>query len=76
MESKGKPTPGLDGLISEEINAIIQYVTHSTTSDNSAHPELHKAILDMHDNFPTWVQQRVAFLDNASREPTKETPRS
>jgi len=69
MENKDKPTPGLDGIISEEINAIIQYVSHSTTNDTSDHHQLHKALLDMHDNFPAWVQQRVAALELASGGP-------
>jgi bacterioferritin (cytochrome b1) len=66
MKSNGTQLTVLPGLLADEINAIIQYVAYSETCDNSDHAELHKAILEMHNDFPKWLQQRIAFLDHAS----------
>jgi hypothetical protein len=58
----------LHGLLADEINAVIQYVEYSTKRDNSDHAELHQAILEMHNNFPTWLQRRIDLLEGAGRE--------
>lgn len=77
MKSNGTQLKVLPGLLADEINAIIQYVAWSETCDNSDHAELHKAILEMHNDFPKWLQQRIAFLEQASVECTiKEGPQS
>ena len=66
MKSNGTQFTVLHGHLADEINAIIQYVAYSETRDNSDHTELHKAMLEMHNDFPKWLQQRIAFLDHAS----------
>ena len=66
MKSDGTQLAVLHGLLADETNAIIQYVACSETCDNTDHAELHKAILEMHNDFPTWLRQRIAFLDDAS----------
>lgn len=68
MKSNGTQMTVMHGLLADEIGAIIQYVTGSKNCDNSDHAELHKAVLEMHNNFPKWLQQRIAFLDHASVE--------
>jgi hypothetical protein len=77
MKSKATQLKVLPGHLADEINAIIQYVAWSETCDNSDHAELHKAILEMHNDFPKWLQQRIAFLEQASVECTiEEGPQS
>jgi|GEM_PF-7118858 len=66
MKSNGTQLTVLHGLLANEINALIEYATCSRTCDGSDHTELHKAILEMHNDFPRWFQQRIAFLDHAS----------
>lgn len=62
----------LQGLLADEIRAVIQYFKYSATRDNSNHAELHKALLEMHEEFPKWREQRVAIRERESREqPTK-----
>jgi bacterioferritin (cytochrome b1) len=55
----------LHGHLADEIIAIIQYVAYSETCDNSDHAELHMALLEMHNDFPKWLEKRIAFLENA-----------
>jgi hypothetical protein len=38
-----------------------------TITGNSNHANFHKAILKMHNYFPKWLQQRIAFLDVLQR---------
>jgi hypothetical protein len=38
-----------------------------TITGNSNHANLQKAILKMHNYFPKWLQQRIAFLDVLQR---------
>lgn len=52
----------LQGLLADEISAGIQYVEYSAMSDNSDHVELHRALMEIHDDFPTWLQHRTDFL--------------
>ena len=54
------------GLPADEINAIIQYVACSGTCDINDHAELHRALLAMHDDFPTWLAARIVYLGHAS----------
>ena len=56
----------LDGLLADEISAIIQYVASAEPGENNKHPELHKAILEMHNNPPTQLQHRIAIAENQS----------
>ena len=60
----------LQGHLADEIGGIIQYVSGSQTCDNSDHIELHRALLEMHDDFPKWLQQRIAFLDQTPVAPS------
>ena len=56
----------LYGHLADEINAISEYVAFVGPCDNTDHGELHRAILDMHKDFPAWLAQRIAFMDHAS----------
>jgi len=72
MEHDEKQSAMLQGLLADEIGGIIQYVATSGNCDNSDHSELHKAIIDIHNGFPGWVQQRIVFLNQAPVECTIE----
>ena len=56
------------GHLANEIIAIIQYVAYSETCDNSDHAELHTALLEMHNDFPRWLEQRITFLENGLKD--------
>jgi hypothetical protein len=64
IDNNGKQPTVLHGLLADEMGAIIQYVALCKTCGNSDHATLHKAILEMHNDFPGWLQQRIAFLDH------------
>lgn len=70
MKDKNTELTMLHGLLAVEITAIIGYVQSSGNCDNGKHAGLHKAILEMHGDFPKWVQQRVACLEHASADNT------
>ncbi|TAK64789.1 MAG: hypothetical protein EPO24_03045 [Bacteroidetes bacterium] len=56
----------LYGIMAEEISDSIQYVACSEVGVKSEHNKIHEAILRIHNDLPRWLQQRVAFFDDAS----------
>jgi len=65
----------LHGL-ADEMDAVLQYAARSETCVSGDQTDLHMAILMMHDDFPEWLQQRIAVLDDASAVRHEGRPQS
>ncbi len=66
MKHHDTKTIALYDLFSNEINATIEYVKDAKDGDNSGHLKLHEALLDMYNDFPNQLEQRLVYLDMAS----------
>jgi hypothetical protein len=64
MKTKSSELSVLRGVLANEISAFAEYLASTERCDNSGHADLHKAILEMHDDFPKWLQQRIEFLEH------------
>jgi hypothetical protein len=65
----------LQGILADEIHAIIQYVEATANGEHGGTTALHETMIDLHDNFPERFRHRIVFLTDAStRRIPGETP--